>query len=300
MICGPTAAGKTKLAYYLAGKFNGEIISVDSRQVYRYMDIGTGKDLNTDFKTWGVDLVDPDQDFSVAEFLEFTHKVIEGIWKRKKLPIIVGGTAFWLKALLDGVDTAGIPPDWNSRSQLNSKSVKTLSRMLKTIDVDRWQRMNQSDRNNPRRLIRAIEIARYKIANLIRRPAGQMSKKKRKYNTLLVGLKVKNYKTLYKKIDDRVEKRIKQGAQKEVNKLLKMGYTWDLPSFSASGYRVWKEYFQYKKSLAEVIQRWKYDEHGLARRQMTFFKNIVPRDNWFYPEDKDLIAKRVRLWYIKT
>ena len=118
----------------------------------------------------------------------------------------------------------------------------------------------------------------------------------------MIGLKTKDYKSLYQKIDKRVDKRIKQGAEREIKDLIKQGYSWDLPSFSASGYRLWKDYFEKKKGLKETIQQWKYDEHNLARKQLTFFKKIG-KINWFDIDQSGTakrIEKKVGQWYDKN
>jgi len=313
IICGPTASGKTKLALSLAKKFHGEIISADSRQVYKGMDIGTGKDLdkfsifNFQFsiknkfdigfykidntKIWLLDVVKPSYQFNVADYITCANNVINNIWRRKKLPIIVGGTGFWIKALIKGIETMNIPPNPKLRNQLNVKSLEVLTSYLKKIDKKRWLAMNNSDRNNPRRLIRAIEIKMSKPVA----PLGGLKIDK----LLLIGLKTKENKTLYKRIDERVKNRIKQGAEKEIKLLRDKGYSWDLPSFSATGYRIWRDYFENKKNLNELIQRWKFDEHSLARRQMTYF-NKIKEINWFNINQKLIckkIEKTVLQWY---
>jgi len=185
IICGQTATGKTSLAIKLAKKFAGEIVSADSRQVYRYLNIGTGKDLPKNsqqilnsklkipgkrigyheidgVKVWLYDVVVPGYQFSVADYLESANLVMEDIWQRGKLPILVGGTGFYIKALIEGVETMGVKPDWELRGQLSEFTPVQLRKKLGEIDPERSQRMNQSDQNNPRRLIRAIEVARNK------------------------------------------------------------------------------------------------------------------------------------------
>ena len=151
VICGPTATGKTALAINLAKNFKGEIVSADSRQVYKGMDIGTGKDLpkfsifNFQFSidkkqigyflleevpVWLYDVVEPDYRFNVADYVECASRVIQDIWQRKKLPILVGGTGFYIKALIDGIETLGVPPDWKLREKLsNCQIVKFIERV---------------------------------------------------------------------------------------------------------------------------------------------------------------------------
>ena len=171
IICGSTATGKTNLALKLSKIFSGQIISADSRQVYKGMDIGTGKDLPQKakqykdghylikkIKVWGYDLVKPNQDFSVAHFINFAIPRIKKIWTARELPILVGGTGLYLQALTKPLNTIAIPADQVLRQQLSKLNVLSLQKKLKKLDFDKYQKMNHSDQHNPRRLIRAIEI----------------------------------------------------------------------------------------------------------------------------------------------
>ena len=320
IICGPTASGKTKLGLRLAKKYNGEIVSADSRQIYCDMDVITGKDLPMNVKcqmsnvkcfdrnlyyclygsipVWGLDIVKPNEQFSVAHWVKFANKVINNIWERGKLPIIVGGSGFWIKTLIKGVDSLGIPPNWKLRNKLGNKTIRQLSNKLKRLDYQKWELMNQSDRNNSRRLIRAIEIALQKQKPKIKNKKHKLNIKK----LLIIGLKTKDYQNLYQKIDKRVEKRVKEGAEKEIRDLIKQGYSWDLPSFSAAGYRLWEDYFEKRKNIKETVQHWKYSEHKLARKQMVFFKKMKDI-NWFDINQLEVvkkIEKKVSQWYDKN
>lgn len=306
IICGPTATGKTGLGIKLAKKLSGEIISADSRQVYKYMDIGTGKDLGKfsnfphfvplggtsrdkqisskeftigyylieGIPVWLYDLVEPDYRFNVADYINCAHEVIENIWKRDKLPIVIGGTGFYIKGLIDGIDTIGIKPDWELRKQLSNYPIIQLSNCLKKLDLDRWKKTNESDRKNPRRLIRAIEIARTKV---------KITYKDLKMDVLLIGL-MAPYKFLYQRIDKRVTERIEKGVEKEIGDLLKKGYNWQNSIMGATmGYREWQAYFEGKDSKDNIIQRWKFAEHNYARRQMTWFRKALRQAQgyWF-------------------
>lgn len=355
IICGPTATGKTALGLKLAKKlsakggsasgWNGEIISADSRQVYRELNIVTGKDVkggkwslsNIEYKNcntetlkglkarklgywkiegipvWGLDLVEPDEKFSVAQWVKFAKAVLENIWKREKLPIIVGGTGFWIRALLEGIESLGIKPDWKLRKKLSNLTIKQLQDYLREIYPERLQGMNQSDSNNPRRLIRAIEVS------LATSDKSQATRKKtcslqlETCNLLMIGLRTENYQSLYKRIDKRVDKRIKQDAQKEVEALLKK-YSWKNSILRTTiGYKEWQDFFEGKIDAQETIKRWKFSEHAYARRQMTWFKKaLLPvkhRDQdkknikWFNIDQKDWqkdVVKIVERWYIKT
>jgi len=351
IICGPTATGKTTLAVQLAKKFNGELVSADSRQIYKEMDIGTGKDLpkkfsehtqprkagfsfpelkKSQFREWSVrpenfknkkyelipydmdgiplwlyDVVNPDEEFSVAHYQHLATVVIKDIRKRGKLPIVVGGTGLYIKSLLSPIETSHIPPNKKLRKTLERFSLEDLQKRLRKEDSLTWDLMNLSDSQNPRRLIRKIEIIEfYRHPGLDpgsrpiqRRQDSCFRRNDINEDTLLIGLTA-SYPVLYERIDDRVEKRVQQGIVGEVKSLLGKGYSWDLPSMNTFGYKEWKEYFnkgftqsrkagfsfpELKKSqfrewsvnpFQDVIQRWKWDEHGYARRQMAWFKNM--------------------------
>lgn len=158
VITGPTASGKTALGIELAKKFNGEIISADSRQIYRGNNIETGKDHS--FPQWGIDIIDPGTDFSVSDFVNYATQIINDIQKRDKLPIIVGGSGQYIKELLDPSETLHIPLDTKLREKLEKLTLEQLQQELMGINRNKWELMNESDRNNPRRLVRAIETSK--------------------------------------------------------------------------------------------------------------------------------------------
>lgn len=333
VICGPTATGKTALGIKLAKKFNGEIVSADSRQVYKGMDIGTGKDLQVakrlhlvqgvtltknyqigfyeinKIKIWLLDIVNPDYQFSVADYVECANLVIKDIWQRGKLPILVGGSGLYIKAVVDGIETLGVAPDWDLRERLRYYDTKILGEILEQTCPERSRRMNESDRNNPRRLIRAIEIARYQSTSEVGgtppKARGDTSEVKRR-NVLFIGLTAP-YKILYQRVDERVEERVKQGVDEEIKILLEKGYSWDNSVLGVTiGYKEWQPYMEHrtcnmehKQLKEEIIQKWKFAEHGYARRQMTWFKKD-PRIFWFDITKKgyfDEIEKLVNKWY---
>lgn len=346
VICGLTATGKTKLGMKIAKKFNGEIISADSRQVYKGMDIGTGKDLPivkrfhlvqggtltkneklqigyyiiNHVKIWLYDLVKPDYQFSVADYVKCANLVIEDIYKRGKLPIIVGGTGLYIKGLIDGIGTLGIEPDWELRKRLANCSIAQLSDKLKKLNPEKWQSMNHSDRNNSRRLARAIEVAmtKEKKSSALYYCHSTIGQE----NVFFVGLTA-SYKTLYQRIDERVAKRVKQGVEEEIKKLLDAGYNFENSAMGTTiGYKEWKEYFCHPEFISgsdpalggmtkemlkqvqhdgfiNIIQCWKFAEHAYARRQMTWFRKDK-RIKWFEIGQKDFILKIVKLtnkWY---
>ncbi len=320
IICGPTATGKTKLGVELAKKMEGEIVSADSRQVYRGMDIGTGKDVSnfkfqiSNFKSilndkfqmgyyivdgirvWLLDIVEPDYRFNVADYKKCAEAAIENIFKRGKLPIVVGGTGFYIKAIIEGIGTMGVEPDWELRAKLSNYKISELQIALERLDPKRCREMNKSDRQNPRRLIRAIEIAQ-KIPPSSRRLAGL--RRTSKTDNLFIGLVAPN-EILYQRIDQRVEARVEAGLEEEIRSLLKKGFTWENSALGTTlAYSEWRSYFENQKNKEEVILSWKFDEHGYARRQMTWFKKD-PKINWFeITKDgwQTKVEKMVNNWY---
>lgn len=256
VICGPTATGKTQLALKLAGKFNGVVVSADSRQVYKYMDIGTGKEGNV----FGYDLVLPNEDFSVSQYMKYVHQKIEEILSNKKLPILVGGSGLYIKAVVDGIETAQVVPDKVLRDNLKNKTLQELLEILRNSDPQKASVMNQSDRQNPRRLIRAIEVASQKNQyhnNLASKVV---------FNSLFIGL-TGSQEELKRRINTRVDDRIKMGFQKEIDFLKDHGY-WDGVRCSTLGYREWPD-----------VDQWKVQELKYAKRQLTWFKKDT-RINW--------------------
>lgn len=318
IVCGPTATGKTAVALALAKKFNGELLSADSRQVYKRMNIGTGKDLpvNSKFqntnskqrntygfyeidgiKLFGYDLVEPTEEFSVGQYIEIAKTIISDMWERGKLPILVGGTGFYIKGVIDGIETAHIGKDVPLREQLKSKSVDELFAQLHLLDSKKAQSLNDSDRKNPARLIRAIEIATWRQEALLRQSVQKEERPIVSKNTLFIGLKLEK-ELLQERIDARVEKRLEEGFEEELENLILEGITWDHQSMKALGYREWRTFYDETKTREEVITEWKLDEKQYAKRQMTWFEK-EKRIQWFdvteeeYPEN---VVKTVKIW----
>ncbi len=335
VVCGPTATGKTALAIRLARQFNGELISADSRQVYRGMDIGTGKDLPGKSRTisqsltvtlneetyrllaydfqgisiWMYDVVDPNQEFSVRHYADLARHVLEDIQKRGKLPIVVGGTGLYSQSILAPIETSSVPTNTALRKELSLLTKEALQQKIQTRMPDVWKLLNHSERNNPRRLIRKLEISL--INSSLSMDLSKTGKReKNDVDSLIIGLRT-SFSDLYERIDARVEQRVHDGIIDEIGELLQRGYSWDLPSMSALGYRQWKPLFQKsdvgyrtqenatESTKRAIIQKWKYDEHAYARRQMTWFKK--QRDiAWFDIRDDSFAARvteKVRRWY---
>lgn len=315
VICGPTATGKTGLGIKLAKTINGEIVSADSRQVYKGLNIGTGKDLPKGaklqflwlkkfgyyeidgIKIWGYDLADPRHSFNVSQYLRFAERIIADIIKRGKTPILVGGTGLYIKGVIDGIPTADIPKNNRLRRSLEDKNAGELFENLARLDPIKSASMNASDRKNPRRLIRAIEVATWKVT--YGEDTGNV--KKEVYDVLQIGLTA-NEKLLADKIEKRVSQRFKNKLKNEIASLLKNHVDWNMQSMSSMGYGEWKDYFEGRKSEKEVIKIWEMEEKKYVKRQMIWFKKDN-RINWFditspdYPEN---VENNVLVWHNST
>lgn len=311
VICGPTAVGKTSLALWLARKFDAELISADSRQVYKKMDVGTGKDLPigsklkaqnpklggyydiAEVRVWGYDLVDPRVEFSVAQYTKVATNIIKDIKKRNKLPILVGGTGLYIRAVVDGIDTIKIPRDDALRASLKRKSAEELFEQLAVVDPTKAASMNISDKKNPRRLVRAIEVAQYVLKS--RLPPKKVSQSP--FDSLFIGLTTKKD-DLDKRIKKRVNKRLEKGFEKEVKHLLDSGVSWSDQSLQSLGYKQWKEFLE-GKDRGQMIELWKREEYQYAKRQLNWFKKDK-RINWFdisRGKWQKNIEKLVKKWY---
>src|SRR5260221_924256 len=277
VICGPTATGKTQLVLQLAKKLDGILVSADSRQVYKYMDIGTGKDVKN---ILGYNLVNPNEEFSVSQYSRFASQKIQEIQGKNKLPILVGGTGLYIKAVIDNIATINVAPDKNLREKLHNKTIDELYEILVKINSEKSESMNDSDRKNSRRLVRAIEIANSNLKTVADKP---------EYDVLMIGL-MADKKDLKERIEKRVEERIRMGFEKEVDFLKENGF-WNGAPQKTLGYKDWPD-----------IEKWKTEEFKYAKRQMTWFKK-EKRINWFdiaskaYEKEVEKLAQR---WYAQA
>ena len=284
-IVGPTGIGKSQLALRLAQTFAGEIVSADSRQVYRHMDVGTAKPSREELSLVPhhlINILNPDEDFSLAQYQELAYRTIGDIHQRNKLPILVGGSGMYVWSVLEGWGIPRVPPDLEFRHSLEEKAAKVgkdeLYQELEEIDPVAVQRI---DRRNVRRTIRALEVHRGTET-----PFSQLQYKKAPpFNTLIIGLTADRAE-LYRRIDLRVDEMIKQGLVAEVEKLMNMGYDFNLPAMSGIGYKQISTFLNGELTLAAAIQQIKFETHRFVRHQYNWFQLKDDRIQWFDTRSK--------------
>ncbi len=279
-IVGPTGIGKSQLAIRLAQTFNAEIVSADSRQVYRHMDIGTAKPSPRELSLVPhhlVNIVNPDEDFSLAQYQQLAYKAIKDIGQRSKLALLVGGTGLYIWAVLEGWGIPQVPPDLKYRHNFEEKAARVgtdeLYRELMKVDPVAAMRI---DRRNVRRIIRALEV--YKSTET---PFSQLQHKQAPpFNTLILGLTADRAE-LYRRIDLRVDRMIEQGLVQEVEKLVNMGYNFNLPAMSGIGYKQIGMFLRNELTLASAIEQIKFETHRFVRHQYSWFHLKDDRIQWF-------------------
>ncbi len=313
ILFGQTATGKTAKALELAKVHDGEIVNFDSRQVYQKLTIVTGKDIPknskyqkskikykeyeigyydfqteglSDFTTriWLYDVVDPKQPFSSADYVACAELVLTDIVRRGKSPILVGGTGYYLYHLLYGVPKIDVPQDWSFRNDLSHKTVEELQSLLIEKDKKTYATMNESDRFNPRRLIRRLEILNlggviptmptamtlpYRISKLVGRSIDSIK---------LVTIPFFHVDSKEKelKIRSRVLNRIQEGGIEELQQLILDGYSLNDPGLNAIGYRQIADYLTDKITKEQMIEQWITKEMQYSKRQKTFFSKLFP------------------------
>ncbi len=294
IVYGPTASGKSDVAIRLAKKFDGEVISADSRQIYRQMNIGTGKisrDIGQENSYFSeeirhhlIDIVYPMEDFNVSHFKKYATEAIEDILSRGKLPIICGGTCFWISALTENMILPKVEPNKELRNKLRNKSTEELFSLLSSLDYERTKTI---DRNNPVRLVRAIEIA----TALGTVPKPSICNPKSSYSFLKIGINVPK-EVLNEKIKKRLEQRFNEGMIAEVEGLHNppagQGVSWGWMEKIGLEYRWIARYLQNKISLKEMKEKLYFDIIHYAKRQMTWLKrdnNIIWLNNYSKIED---------------
>ncbi len=290
VILGPTASGKTQLAAKLANDLHGEIISADSRQVYKNMDIGTGKDLNQYIINgrWIpyhlIDIVAPESEFNLFEFQNRFYKTFSELIEKKILPVLVGGTGLYLESVLTGYNMPHAPMDQELRKELSQKSKDELQKMLLALKP---QLHNKTDLEDSERLIRAIEIERARSA--------KDQTQKPDINAVVFGIRWERS-TLRQRITVRLKERLEQGMIEEVMKLHTAGLTWKkLESFGLE-YRFISQYLQKKITFDEMKNRLNTAIHQFAKRQETWFRRMEKKGvviNWLQSNDYSLLKESV-------
>lgn len=271
-IVGPTASGKSALAIELARRYGGEVVSCDSRQVYRGLDIGSGKVTKREMR--GVphhllDVANPRRTFTAAQYQRLTQKTIKDIWRRNRLPILCGGTGFYLSSVLNGTALPAVKPNAALRHRLEKKSTTALFRLLSTKDPSRARAI---DPRNRRRLIRALEIA--SALGRVPKPTTHGLPA----HVLIIGIK-KSRPQLQRLIKTRLTKRLRQGLLGEVRRLHAHGLSWRrLESFGLE-YRAVTRYLQGSTTRSEMQQSILRESWQYARRQMTWFRRL-PEVKW--------------------
>lgn len=272
-IVGPTAVGKTALAIELAQELDGEIISADSRQVYRFMDIGTAKPTVAERAAVPhhlIDIVDPDEDFSLARYQDMATAAIQDIAVRGKLPLLVGGTGQYLAAVLEGWQIPRVSPQPELRARLEAEAASigtdALHARLAMIDPAAAAGIPPT---NLRRIIRALEV--YQTSG---KPIStQQTKQPPPYIIRTIWLSMPT-EIVYKRIDDRVDAMMRAGLLDEVCGLIERGYSWELPAMSSLGYREFQPYFAGEATIEACVERLKFDTHAFARRQPAWFRRL--------------------------
>jgi len=276
VILGPTASGKSKIAIKLAKKFNGEIISADSRQIYKEMNIGTAKITKKEMENIPhhlINIIKPNQEFTLADFKKRAIKIIKNIQKRNKIPFLVGGTGLYIQTIVDNLQIPEVKPNKKLRLKLEKETNQELYNQLKKIDPEALKIINI---NNKRRMIRALEV----YSSTGQKFSKQKTKKPALFDVLQIGLKQDN-KILDKRIIKRIDQMIKDGLVKEVKKLIKK-YGAKPYSMSGIGYK--------EISLGETKELINIHTRQYARRQMSWFRRDK-KIKWIknYQEAKKLI-----------
>jgi tRNA dimethylallyltransferase len=290
VIVGPTASGKSDLAVRLAKRFNGEVVSADARQVYKGLDIGTAKITKREMQNVPhhlLDVADPKHIFSAAEYKEKAEKALEVIRARKRIPIIVGGTGFYIDALINGASLPDVPPDPALRKSLSRKTPAELFRMLQKKDP---RRAKDIDPHNTHRLIRALEIAQAlgKVP-LTKEP-------KRTYQTLFLGIEYPSSE-LHRRIQERVVARMKKGMVAEARRLHAHGLSYKRMRELGLEYGLLADLLEKKLTRQAFIEGLSAETRKYAKRQMTWFRRNKDT-RWFKPTDIREIETEVRAFLV--
>ena len=291
-IVGPTASGKTALSIALAKHFGGEIVSCDSMQIYREMDIGTAKPTAKEMQEIPhhmISVVDPDESYSAARYVEEAGKAVDDILSRGKLPIIVGGTGLYVDSLINGTEFAGHEEDEAYRKELfelyEKNGAAYIHKMLRSVDPERADQIHE---NNVKRVIRALEVYHATGKTITEHDEATKTAPKR-YNAVYIGLMYEDREKLYDRINLRVDMMMESGLADEVKKLLESGVSPKATSMQAIGYKELVAYFEGKCTLEDAAEQIKQASRRYAKRQMTWFKRNKST-NWIAVDKAENIS----------
>jgi len=279
VLLGPTAVGKTELSLQLCEQFNGEVVGADSRQIYRFMDIGTAKPSLAErqrLRHHLIDIRNPDQTLTLAEYQQLAYQTIDAIHQRGHIPFLVGGTALYIRAVVQGLRIPEVPPDPTLRAELEAELAQTgvgaLFQRLQTLDPVTSAVI---DAQNPRRVLRALEIVLLTGKSKVELEGATSPA----YRIVQIGLD-RPRDEIYRRIDQRVDAMIAHGLVAETQRLLAAGYQPPLPSISSLGYREIIAYLAGEITLATAVERIKHETHRFVRHQCTSFRKMSDI-HWF-------------------
>ena len=283
-VVGPTGVGKTRVAISLCQEVGGEIISADSRQLFRYMDIGTDKPTAEDRRLVRhhlIDVVAPDEEFTLAQYQERAYLAIKDVLSREKVPLLVGGTGLYVRSVLEGFVIPRVKPDLQRRQQLAAEAEgdggQALHARLGEVDPEAAEKI---DPHNVRRVIRALEVYEQ-----LKEPISQLQRRKSPpYRILKLGLTMERAE-LYRRIDDRVDSMMERGLLGEVQDLVSRGYDYDLPAMSGLGYRQIGTYLRGEVDLFSAVLKIKSETHRFVRQQYKWFRPDDETIHWFDVEN---------------
>jgi len=294
VIVGPTAIGKSDLALKLARDMHGEIVSADSRTIYRGMDIATAKPSRADQELVPhhlIDVVEPDEELTLADYQQRAYNAIDDIFARGKIPLLVGGTGLYVRAIVEGYNIPRVPPNISRRSELEQIPAPELYAHLQTLDPDIAQTILP---NNTRRMIRALEVIEATGAKM----SAQQTRHPPPYPALQIGLQLPRS-LLYARVDARIEKMMANGLVNEVRGLVARGYSFQLPSMTSLGYREIGAFVRGEISLEEAVILLKSNTRKFIRHQANWFRPTDARIRWFdlsissYDDIQEFVASQV-------
>ncbi len=296
ILTGPTAVGKTKASIGLAKALNGEIISADSMQVYKHMDIGSAKIRPEEMqgvKHYLIDELEPDEEFHVVRFQKMAKAALEEIYAKNKIPIVVGGTGFYIQALLNDIDFTESNEDTSYRAELeqlaNEKGAEYIHQMLRAVDPESADQIHM---NNVKRVIRALEF--YKQTGQKISEHNEKEKAKQSPYDFCYFVLTDEREVLYNRIDLRIDQMLQEGLIEEVESLQQKGYTKDMVSMQGLGYKEILSYLDGEISLEEAIYMLKRDTRHFAKRQLTWFRresDVIWIDKKDYERDENKILE---------